>query len=141
MEKSGIDHACEKYGCAARCLNPDLHFFDDCFAGKIRFGDIDGAVERNGHILWMEWKRWAHLPTFDEKYKAQRRMAFAFTTSRPDRHTFVFVIGDPVKMEVERFRIVKDGGWWKDWFEGDTDRFKGFLRHWYSVADGKACAA
>jgi hypothetical protein len=138
MEKSALDHSCEKYGCATRFLNPKLHTFDDCFGGLIRMGDIDGAVERNGHILWMEWKRGAVIEAFDKKHMAQLRMAKAFTASVPSRHTFVFVIGCPIQMEIERFRIVRAGNWWNDWLEGDTERFKGFLRHWYSVADGKA---
>ena len=132
MEKSALDHSCEKYGCARRYLDPKLHVFDDCFGGLIRMGDLDAAVERNGYILWVEWKRGAVLDAFDKQ---------AFTKNNPERQTFVFVIGCPVEMAVERFRIVKAGDWWKDWLEGDTERFKAFLRHWYAVADGKAKSA
>ena len=141
MMQSALDHSCEKYGCARRCLDPKLRAFDDCFGGLIRMGDVDGAVERNGHILWLEWKRGAVLDSFDKQHRAQLRLAQAFTANCPDRQTFVFVIGCPVHMTVERFRIVKGGDWWRDWFEGDTERFKAFLRHWYSVADGKAATA
>lgn len=140
MTPSALDHSCEKYGCARRCLDPKLRVFDDCFGGLIRMGDVDGAVERNGHILWLEWKRGAVLDAFDKQHVAQLRMAQAFTRNS-DRQTFVFVIGCPVNMTVERFRIVKAGAWQYGWLEGDTGRFKSFLRHWYSVADGKAGAA
>ena len=34
----------------------DWQPFDDCFGGKIRMGDIDGMVERNGYILLVETK-------------------------------------------------------------------------------------
>lgn len=141
MIKSALAHSCEKYGCARSCLDPKLRVFDDCFGGLIRMGDVDGAVERNGHILWLEWKRGAVLDAFDKQHFAQLRLAQAFTANCPDRQTFVFVIGCPVAMTVERFRIVKDGKWWREWLEGDTERFKAFLRHWYGVADGKAGAA
>lgn len=140
MIPSALDHSCEKYGCARRCLDPKLRVFDDCFGGLTRMGDVDGAVERNGHILWLEWKRGAVLDAFDKQHVAQVRLAQSFTRNS-DRQTFVFVIGCPVNMTVERFRIVKGGVWWCNWLEGDTERFKGFLRHWYSVADGKVGAA
>lgn len=141
MKKSALEHSCEKYGCARRFLDPKLRVFDDCFGGLIRMGDIDGAVERNGHILWLEWKRGAVLDTFDKQHVAQLRLAKAFTSNAPEKQTFVFVIGCPVEMTVERFRIVKCGSWWNGWLEGGTDRFKSFLRHWYSVSDGKAGVA
>lgn len=140
MIKSALEHSCEKYGCARLVLDPKLHAFDDCFGGKIRIGDIDGAVERNGHILWLEWKRGAVLDAFDKTHFAQVFMAKRFTANSP-LQTFVFVIGDPAEMTIERFRILKNGEWWCDWLEGGLDRFKAFLSHWYSVADGKAGAA
>ena len=140
MKKSALDHSCEKYGCARRVLDPKLHSFDDCFGGKIRIGDIDGAVERNGHILWLEWKRGAVINAFEKTHYAQLRMAKQFTQNSP-LQTFVFVIGDPIEMNVERFRIVKNGDWWRDWLDGGTERFKAFLRHWYEAADRKEGAA
>lgn len=141
MIKSALAHSCEKYGCARRCLDPKLHVFDDCFEGLIRMGDIDAAVERNRHILWMEWKRGAVLDAFDAQNIAQLRLAKAFTANAPELQTFVFVIGCPVNMTVERFRIVKAGDWWKGWLEGDTTRFKAFLKHWFKAADRKKGAA
>jgi len=98
-------------------------------------GDIDGAVERNGHILWLEWKRGAVMDAFERQHRAQIRMAEAFTRNS-ERQTFVFVLGDPVTMEVERFRIIHGGAWRKGWHDGGTERFKDFLRHWFVRADG-----
>ena len=134
MEKSALNHACEKYGCAAMVLNPKLHSFDDCFSGKIRMGDIDGAVERNGHILWLEWKRGGVIEAFERQHRAQIMMAKSFTRNSP-KQTFVFVIGCPVEMEISRFRMIHKGDWLYPWQEGGTDRFKAFLRYWYSQAD------
>jgi hypothetical protein len=135
MNKSALEHSCEKHGCARRYLDPKLHEFDDCFAGAIRMGDVDACVERNGHVLWMEWKRGAILDAFDKQYSAQLRMAKAFTNNAPGKQTYVFVIGDPVRMTVERFRIVESGQWKYDWIEGGTERFKDFLKWWFQKAD------
>lgn len=34
----------------------DWGFLDDCFKRGIRVSDVDGAVERNGHVLFIEAK-------------------------------------------------------------------------------------
>lgn len=134
MERSALDHACEKYGCAKIVLDPKLHIFDDCFAGKIRMGDIDGAVERGGHILWLEWKRGGILEAFDHQHRAQIRMAQSFTRNSV-KQTFCFVMGCPVRMDISRFRVIHGGRWLYPWHEEGTEKFKSFLRYWYSQAD------
>ena len=139
MTKSALDRTCERYGCAKRFLDPKLHEFDNCFGGFIRMGDIDAAVERNSHILWAEWKRGAVLDNFEAQFSAQWRQAVAFTENSR-KQTFVFIIGDPVEMTVERFRVIEDGAWAYPWLQG-RDRFENFLRHWYSIADKSGRAA
>jgi len=134
MDRSALDRTCEKYGCAKVFLDPKLHDFDDCFGGRIRLGDIDFAVERNGYILWGEWKRGAIIDSFEQTHQAQMRQAREFTRNS-DKQTFVFVIGCPIQMTVERFRVMESGAWRWDWQSGGTERFKAFLRHWYSEAD------
>lgn len=74
-----LDRTCDKYGCAKLALDPALHEFDECFGGRIRMGDIDGAVERNGHILWLEWKHGADMQSFEKIHMAQIIQAKAFT--------------------------------------------------------------
>lgn len=134
MRTSSLDHDCAKYGCAKVVLDPKLHAFDDCFGGRIRMGDADGIVERNGHILILEWKLMGDAPSFEKRHFAQIKMAQAFT-SNSEKQTFCFVIGDPVKMDVSQFRVMRGGRWRWDWTYGDTGRLKAFLRHWYSLAD------
>lgn len=138
--KSALNHTCEKYGCAKICLDPKLHEFDDCFSGSIRMGDIDGAVERNGHILWMEWKRGAVLEAFDKQFYAQILQAKAFTLNS-HKQTFVFVIGDPIIMQIDAFRVIYSGKWRRDWQKTGKDGFKKWLSIWFSYADKKAGAA
>jgi len=137
MSVSAIDRACEKYGCARVFLDPKLHAFDHCFAGFIRMGDVDAAVERNGHVLWVEWKRGAILDGFERIHGAQVRMARAFTRNS-DRQTVAFVMGCPVEMTVDRFRIMRAGDWRWGWQDGGRERFEAFLRHWFAVAEGRA---
>jgi hypothetical protein len=134
MTFSALDRCCEKYGCAKVWLDPKLHSFDDCFGGKIRMGDLDGAVERNGCILWMEWKRGALLENFDRQFSAQFRQARAFTMNS-DRQTFVFVLGDPSSMEISAFRVVYRGRWLRDWEKTGMDGFRTFLRRWFAHAE------
>lgn len=140
MTKSALDRTCEKYGCAKVWLDPKLHAFDDCFGGNIRMGDLDGAVERNGWILWAEWKRGAVLDDFERQFSAQVRQARAFTQNS-QRQTFVFVLGDPTNMTVDAFRVMHRGAWLRGWERTGLDGFKAFLRRWYCNADKRAGAA
>lgn len=140
MTDYALDHICHEKGCANLVLNPKLHVFDDCFAGNIRFGDIDGAVERNGWILWMEWKRGAILETFEKQHSAQVRQAREFTCNSP-KQTFVFVLGDCKEMKIDAFRVMHHGGWRGDWRTGGIDGFREFLKTWFSYADSKRGAA
>jgi hypothetical protein len=140
MSQSALDRCCEKYGCAKVYLDPKLHSFDDCFGGKIRMGDLDGAVERNNFILWVEWKRGGVLERFDQQFSAQVRQARAFTENS-DRQTFVFVIGDPLAMQVEAFRIMHKGKWLREWEHTDLEGFKAVLRRWFEHADKRPAIA
>ena len=134
MPRYALDRTCDTYGCAKAFLDPKLHDFDDCFGGLIRMGDVDFSVERNGFILWGEWKRGVDYASFEKTHRAQVRQAREFTTNSP-RQTFVFVVGCPVAMNVERFRYMRKGAWQGDWRDGGTDKFRDFLRGWYSVAE------
>lgn len=133
---SALDRACEKYGCAKIYLDPKLHEFDDCFGGNIRLGDIDGAVERNGHILWVEWKRGIIIDAFEKQHVAQIRQARAFTTNSR-KQTFIFVVGCPVEMSVGAFRVMWAGRF-GPWQHGGTDAFKDQLQRWFSHAERAA---
>ena len=136
--KSALDRTCEKHGCAKVCLDPKLHEFDECFDYGIRFGDIDGSVERKGHILWMEWKIHFNDETWQNDHKAQLLQAIAFTTNSP-KQTFVFVEGDPIKMDVRRVCIIKNGEV-SDWYYTSPGSYKKFLRQWFERADGRTKA-
>jgi hypothetical protein len=140
MTESALDRTCEKYGCAKVWLDPKLHAFDDCFGGNIRMGDLDGAVERNGWILWAEWKRGAVLDDFERQFSAQVRQARAFTRNCR-RQTFVFILGDPANMTVDAFRVMHQGIWIRSWERTGIDGLKEFFRRWYCHADKQSGAA
>lgn len=55
-----IRHDCKSRGCYKDACLPDWGIFDGCFdakSPKISIGDLDGVVEVNGKILFLEWKR------------------------------------------------------------------------------------
>lgn len=134
MNESALDRVCEKYGCAKVALDPKLHRFDECFGGKIRMGDIDGAVERNGHILWLEWKSAAILDVFEKQFSAQVRQARAFTTNNK-KQVFLFVVGCPLLMRVDAFRVMYDGRWAREWELSGMDGLKSLIGRWFEHAD------
>jgi len=130
---SGLDRKCEQHGCAKVCLDPNLHAFDDCFGSGCKFGDIDGAVERRGFILWMEWKLHLNQDVFEHTHRAQLLQARHFTKNSP-KQTFVIVVGCPQIMRVDHFRVMHGGEWIWKWFSG-TGEFRNFLRYWFHRAD------
>lgn len=138
MTQSSLDRDCEKHGCAKVCLDPKLRAFDDCFPGSIRFGDVDGSVERNGHILWLEWKIiWRESET-----RAQVRQIEAFTRNSP-KHRAVCVVGDPLRMQVEQVRVMRSGEWLDDWRPCTLEQLKSLFMRWFEYAerDGQREAA
>lgn len=134
--ESSIDRSCEKNGCAKIGLDPKLHFFDDCFGRGIKFGDVDGAVERNGYILWMEWKVAVRKDSFEKVHFAQILQAKHFTRNS-NKQLFVFVEGDPLKMEIRNICKVR-GGEVLGWEPCTSDGFKDMLRNWFYYADRAA---
>lgn len=51
-----LDWNCTSQGCFQYVMAPRLKFFDQYLGGKCSPSDIDGVIERNGHILLIEWK-------------------------------------------------------------------------------------
>lgn len=47
---------CDKQGCFNTHKRPDLTLYDDCFPGKMGFGDIDALFLRYGRMLALEFK-------------------------------------------------------------------------------------
>ena len=98
-------------------------------------GDIDGIIERKGHILIIEWKSGADLECFDAIHQAQLITAKAFTANN-EKHQWLFVIGNPQTMEVQYVRRVWQGDWVGPWAEVDLDQLKFGLEKWWDKANG-----
>lgn len=130
MNPSALNHNCHTRGCAKVVLDPKLHAFDECFGGKIRMGDIDGAVERKGFVLFMEWKQGGNVENF-----AQVRLHEHLTGNAPARHLSVFVIGNPQTMDVEAIRVMAAGKWRGPWEKCTLAQLRHRFAGWYSWAD------
>ena len=134
-EISAYDIGCT-LKCAKICLDPKLKFFNDCFRYNIQMSDIDGAVERNGQILFLEWKRpGVHLSN------GQFRLYKALTKNSP-RHKTLVVWGDPQHMTVERVAVIANGKWVDEGEACDACALKERIGRWFNRADMfKAAAA
>ena len=137
LGRSALKHDCKNDGCAKVVLEPKLRDFDDCFKGPVRMGDVDMSVERNGHILWAEWKLGVNYETFENDLRAQILQAKAFTKNSW-RQSFILVVGRVNPTKVERFRYMRNGRWIRGWDDGGTDRLKDLFRAWDEIARGES---
>ena len=134
-ETSAYDIDCT-FQCAKICLDPKLKFFDDCFVKSngeripgFGMSDIDGVVERNGQVLFMEWKRpGVHLTP------GQLRLHQELTKNSRRQKTIV-VWGDPQHMTCERFAIIQNGQWLNQGENCDIDGLKERIHQWFIRAD------
>ncbi len=53
---------CEKQGCFNQKKRPKIEIFADCLPGKIALGDVDGLVEIQGNLLFLEFKEHGRIP-------------------------------------------------------------------------------
>ena len=98
--------------------------------------DIDGVVERNGQVLFMEWKR----PGFFLS-TGQFRLHEALTLNSR-RHKTLVVWGDPEHMTVEKVAVIANGKWVNVGQECSADELKDRISQWFNRADiFKAAAA
>lgn len=130
MNRSALRHDCEHgRACAKVVLDPKLHAFDACFGGRIRMGDIDGAVERRGFVLFLEWKQGGNVENY-----AQVSLHAALTRNSPN-HLSVFVVGNPETMVVERVRVMAKGEWRGEWEPCTLEELRRRFSGWFSWAD------
>lgn len=123
-----LDYNCQLHGCAKIKIEPNLHEFDDCFGDKICMGDIDGAVERNGHVLFCEFKK-----TGVDFGFAQTELHRRLSLNSPNQIS-CFVNLNPMTMEVQRLKWISRGvvGTWS---KCDLDTLKRYFSRWYAMAD------
>lgn len=90
--------------------------------GKILPMDIDGVLERNGHFLFLEWKK----PNCDCS-KGQSKTYEALNRELGDRSTVVVVRGDKLNGDVfSAMMLGRDKGF----RPCDNDRLWSFVAEW-----------
>ena len=116
---------CEKQGCFNLKKRPKIEMFADCLPGRISFTDVDGLVEINGNLLFMEWKEHQGLGT------GQRILFERLTRFCPA--VVLIVEGDAEDMTVSSISTVWDGviGPHK---EADIEDLRTQIRKWANWA-------
>jgi hypothetical protein len=106
----------------------DWGFLDDCFSHHIRVTDLDGFVERNGHLLVLETKSpGASIPI------GQQRMIAAMHAS--GSITIFIIWGQPQRPEqIEVYHPVKGR---KVVDPATIDDLKSLVRGWYRYANNE----
>ena len=125
---------CEKSGCWIKRNAAPFELFEDCFGGKIRPTDIDGAVERNGHFLIFEWKRnGADIPT-------GQRIFFEKLSSKPGITVFVVWHDTATPSAITKAGMFKDGRW-KGEKKTDLEGVRKACREWFEKVNQAPWAA
>jgi hypothetical protein len=119
-----LRHDCQKQGCYKDTCIPDWEIFDGCFdakSHKIKVSDVDGVVEINGHILWLEWKR-----ALSEISVGQKMLYQSFSSNSPKQIVLVVVgpLGCP-----ERYCIF-NGGKQMPWLPCTREILRERMKRW-----------
>ena len=97
---------CSERGCFNEVARPKIEYFDDCFPGNIKFGDVDACVEIAGNFLYLEWKGRPIKPSGGQKILSERRTAGG-------ESTVFYVVGDAKTMNVTHLAVCYRGKWGK----------------------------
>lgn len=131
MGASRMRFSCDGGKCYLTDKVPNLGEFDDCFPGKIGFGDVDGLIERRGSFLVVEWKE----P--DAPLTTGQLITFKHLSTVPTI-TVLVVEGDNSRMTVNSVSQVTESGL-SDKRPIDLAGLKLLFTQWYEFADaGKA---
>lgn len=114
---------CDKDGCFNVKKRLKLGIFDECFPGRIAFGDVDAIVEISGNFLLMEWKD----SGCGDVGGGQRYMYEAMT--RDKKYTVVAVYGDAEFMSVDSIQVYHKGKA-AERTACDTDELKSRVNAW-----------
>lgn len=119
---------CEKDGCFNKVRRPKIEEFAECFPGSIALTDVDGVVEINGKLLFLEWKTSSHeIPT-------GQAILFERLFDKEKYDALVLVVdGDASTMEVRSYQF-----WFRDiisgWKYGTLEDVKRVMRRWVEWA-------
>ncbi len=117
---------CSREGCFNTKKRPKIEVFAECFGRGINFGDLDMVVERNGHILFGEWK-----PPSGSIEIAQRILHERLAVL--PRCTVLTIFGDAETMQVRSFSVRTAAG--NEPMGRSLDDLKKWIAWWYACAD------
>lgn len=87
--------------CYVKKHMPDWDILRGCFPRNIRPTDIDGAVEINGHILFLEWKGKGASLTHGQQ------IMFCMMTKHAPKQQVLIIYGEPG--HPEEFQVIQSG--------------------------------
>jgi hypothetical protein len=116
---------CDTQGCFNKKMRPKIERFDDCFPGKIAFGDVDACVEINHRFLYLEWKTAKGI-------QQGQHIANLRRTERGESCVLA-VVGNAETMEVSSMGIYSRGAW-SNWEDASFDVVHRRIRDWVSWA-------
>lgn len=119
-----IRHDCAKDGCYKEICIPDWEIFDGCFdskSNKIKVSDVDGCVEINGNILWLEWKRKL------SELSVGQKMLYCSFTSNSARQVVLVIVG-PLDSP-ERYCVFSNGKQ-HEWHLCDREILRQRMKGW-----------
>ena len=103
-----LDYDCTKSGCFNVTRRPKLEVFFPCFPGRIGFGDIDGLVELERNLCFLEWK------SPGAKLKLGQQKLYLNATAMDGDHVAFLVEGTADDMHVVRYKVFwkgQEGEW------------------------------
>lgn len=127
MGASRMRFSCDGGKCYLVDKVPNLGEFDECFPGKIGFGDVDGLIERRGSFLVVEWKEPNAPLTMGQL------ITFKHLSSVPTI-TVLVVEGDNSQMSVESVSQVTESGL-SEKRPIDLAGLKSLFTQWFNYAD------
>jgi phosphoribosyl-AMP cyclohydrolase len=123
---------CDTQGCFNKKIRPKIEKFDDCFPGKIAFGDVDGFVEINHRFLYLEWKTAKGI-------QQGQHIANLRRTERGESCVLV-VVGDAETMDV-KYMGMYSRRVWSDWKAATFDDVHQRISKWALWAKGQPAGA
>jgi hypothetical protein len=102
-------------------------FLDDCFPNKERPTDIDGAIEKKGHILLLEHKGKG------ARISRGQSIFFREFSKKPNCKVFVFfgAMKNNIPQDIDRLVVYEDG-LYREVAQPSIKKFKDMIREWRS---------
>lgn len=127
---SDFRHDCSRQGCLQATL-PSWDWMRGCFPRGIMPTDIDGMVEINGQILFIEQKRCG--------VSLSGGQSAAFKSLAKNPNVTVWFIRPTIDPQVFEC-LVKDGSSSTGWRRQNLAQMRAFLNAWSEAAEGRRSA-